>query len=64
MRAKLRSIREGQGYSQTAFARKVGISRNHYCQIEAGEKNPSLPVAIRIKLELGYARDDLFENKR
>ena len=64
MRAKLRSIREGQGYSQATFSEKIGISRNHYCQIETGEKNPSLPVAIRIKRELGYARDDLFENKR
>lgn len=63
MRARLQKIRKSYGYTQKQFADVLNISRSHYCQIETGEKAPSLKVAIRIKNALDYHNDDIFENK-
>ncbi len=60
MRTKLVSVRKKAGYTQAALADAVGISRNHYTQIETGDKNPSLPVAVKIKAKLCYKGDDIF----
>lgn len=62
MRVKLARVRMKAGYTQAALADAVGISRNHYTQIETGDKNPSLPVAIKIKAKLCYKGDDIFFN--
>lgn len=64
MRAKLKELREARGFTQTSFSKSVGISRPHYCQIEAGEKDPSLKVSLRIKAKLGYSGDDIFFNSK
>ena len=64
MRVKLKELREAQGYTQTSFAKAIGISRTHYCQIESGEKDPSLKVSLRIKKQLGYSEDDIFFNSK
>lgn len=60
MRLKLQRIREAQGFTQQAFANLLGISRSHYSQIESGEKDPSLKLAIKIKRTLSYQNDDIF----
>ena len=52
MRAKLQRLREANGYTQQAFSSAVGTSRSHYSQIETGEKQPSLRLALRIKRAL------------
>lgn len=62
MRVKLARVRMEAKYTQAALADAVGISRNHYTQIELGYKNPSLPVAIKIKAKLCYKGDDIFFN--
>lgn len=62
MRAKLQQLREAQGFTQHTFSEAVGISRSHYSQIETGEKQPSLKLAMRIKKTLGYYDDDVFDN--
>ncbi len=62
MRVRLVRMREAQGYTQYTLAPALGISRSHYSQIESGEKNPSLKLALRIKSVLGYTNDDLFDN--
>ena len=62
MRTKLVSVRKKAGYTQAALADAVGISRNHYTQIETGDKNPSLPVAVKIKAKLCYKGNDIFFN--
>lgn len=64
MREKLRRLRTAAGYTQQQLSDKVHISRNHYTQIETGEKNPSLKVSLRIKQVLGYPYDDLFFNQK
>lgn len=62
MRVKLQSLRQARGYTQQTFSDIIGISRNHYSQIETGDKNPSLKLAIKIKDGLNYHNDDIFEN--
>lgn len=62
MRAKLRHLREANGYTQQAFSDAVGISRTHYAQVEQGAKQPSLRLALRIKRMLNYYGDDIFDN--
>lgn len=64
MRVKLKELREALGYSQTSFAKAIGISRTHYCQIESGEKDPSLKVSLKIKSGIGYSGDDIFFNQK
>lgn len=64
MRVKLQRMRESQGYTQQTMSDAVGISRSHYSQIETGEKNPSLEIAMRIKDVLGYYNDDIFFNSK
>ena len=63
MRAKLQEMRKEKGYTQETFSRECKISRSFYSQIESGEKNPSLAVALRIKKILDYYDDDIFYRK-
>lgn len=62
MRAKLQQLREASGYTQQVFSDAVGVSRSHYSQIETGDKQPSLRLALRIKRALNYYGDDIFDN--
>lgn len=61
MRTKLKDLRKACGFSQYTFADALRISRSHYSQIEAGNKTPSLPIARKIKVILGYSGDDIFD---
>ena len=62
MRVKLQKLRQAMGYTQQTLSDTIGTSRNHYSQIETGDKNPSLKLALRIKKALNYQNDDIFEN--
>lgn len=62
MRAKLQMLRQANGYTQQTFSDAVGVSRSHYSQVETGEKQPSLRLALRIKRVLNYYGDDIFDN--
>ena len=62
MRAKSQQRREAQGYTQQTFSEAAGTSPSHYSQVETGEKQPSLRLALRIKKILGYYGDDIFDN--
>ena len=62
MRAKLQQLREANGYTQQTFSAAVGTSRSHYSQIETGDKQPALRLALRIKRVLNYYGDDIFDN--
>lgn len=62
MRVKLKRLREALGYTQQVFSVAVKTSRSHYSQVEAGNKQPSLRLAMRIKRALNYYDDDLFED--
>ena len=62
MRTKLQRLREASGYTQQTFSTAVGISRSHYAQVETGDKQPSLRLALRIKRVMNYYGDDIFDN--
>jgi putative transcriptional regulator len=47
-RTWLINLRKNAGLTQQQVADSASISRNYYCEIEKGEKNPSGPVANRI----------------
>ena len=62
MGAKLQRLREANGYTQKTFSAAVGTSRSHYSQIETGDKQPALRLALRIKRVLNYYGDDIFDD--
>lgn len=51
----LESIRLGEEDSQTAFAKKLGISPSHLCDIEKGRKSVSATRAASFARVLGYS---------
>ena len=53
----LESIRLGEEISQTAFARKLGVSPSHLCDIEKGRKVVSPERAARFAKILGRSRE-------
>lgn len=51
---KIRQLRERTGVNVSAFAAKIGISRQHMYNLEGGwKKNTTPEVAHRIATELG-----------
>mgnify|MGYP002622121315 CR=1 FL=1 len=53
-RAWLRVLRNGAHMTQTEAAQAVGISLDHYQNIEYGKRNPSKRVAKRLSDLLGF----------
>jgi transcriptional regulator with XRE-family HTH domain len=51
----LKATREGEGLSQAEFARKLGLSRSHLCDIEKGRKPVSAARAAAFARVLGYS---------
>jgi antitoxin HigA-1 len=51
------SIREGEELPQAAFAKKLGISRSHLCDIEKGRKSVGPGRAARFAKLLGYPQE-------
>ena len=57
----LEAIRLGDGISQVAFARKLGITRAQLCDIEKGRKRVRPERAARFAKILGYAEKSFVE---
>ncbi len=55
------SIREGEEMSQVAFAKKLGISKSHLCDIEKGRKSVSAAKAAAMARILGYSEKQFIE---
>lgn len=53
----LESIRVGEEMSQSAFAKKLGVSPSHLCDIEKGRKVVSPERAARFAKTLGRSRE-------
>ncbi len=49
------SIREGEEMSQVDFAKKLGVSKSHLCDIEKGRKPVSAARAAAYARILGYS---------
>ncbi|WP_338832955.1 hypothetical protein MHLNE_17640 [Moorella humiferrea] len=70
MRTALRRARLRAGLTQAEVARRVGLTRASYTNIEGGYKDPSIHTALRIAQILNEHVEELFgdrppcENKR
>jgi len=60
MRTNLKRQRQKLGLTQAEVANKVGIARTSYTNIENGNKNPSLKIALKIKEIFNIKNDDIF----
>ncbi|KNF08526.1 putative transcriptional regulator [Gottschalkia purinilytica] len=60
MRLNLKKAREKKKLTQSEIAKKIGIARTTYTNIERGDKNPSFLVALKIKEILNTESDDIF----
>jgi transcriptional regulator with XRE-family HTH domain len=52
---RLTRLREDAGFSQSALARRVGVSQSAVSQMEAGERNPSYGMLIQLAEALGVS---------
>lgn len=60
---KLQGYRESYNYSFDKMAKKLGISKTFYWQIEKGKRRLSYDMAIRIAEIFDLKPDDLFYEK-
>ncbi len=60
--ARLRQLRQEQGWSQETFAAEARLDRTYVGGIERGERNPSLKNLARLADTLGIAVKELFES--
>lgn len=54
---RLKFARQKTKMSQKAFAEKLGLSQNGYSPYENGQRNPSIPMLIRLSKILGRSAD-------
>lgn len=60
MRVNMINRRKELNLTQDEVAKKSGIARTTYTNIELGDKNPSLSVALKLKKVLKVKDDDIF----
>jgi transcriptional regulator with XRE-family HTH domain len=58
--ARVRQLRNDQGWSQESFADKAGLHRTYVGAIERGEQNISLVNIEKIAATLGVSLAELF----
>jgi len=58
---QIRERREKIGLTQTELAKEVSISRGYLSQIEAGQRQVSLHVALKLAMLLRLSIDGLFD---
>lgn len=66
MKNNLKQLREQHGYSQTNFAKMLGISVSHLNKIENDSKtkrNLTAPLALKAAEILNVSLDDIFLTK-
>lgn len=59
----LTDARASQGLTQQEVARRAGIDRSFYTQIEVGTRNPSVDTSKRIADVLGLDWTNFFESE-
>lgn len=60
--ARLRKLREDNGYKQYDFAFDCDISEAYYGRIERGEFSPTLKILNKISKTLGIPISELLKN--
>jgi DNA-binding XRE family transcriptional regulator len=59
----VREYRLRAGLSQEALARQLGVTRQTVVNIERGDNEPKVLLALALSLILGAAINDLFRSK-
>jgi len=60
MENRVKSHREGMGWSQGELARRLGVSRQTINAVETDKYDPSLPLALRMAKLFAVPVDQLF----
>lgn len=63
MRSKLCKARLAVGLTQSELARRAGLTRASYTNIERGHKNLSMATALRIAQILNRSVEELFADE-
>jgi transcriptional regulator with XRE-family HTH domain len=53
--ARLRKLREAQGWSQEELADRAGLHRTYISSVERGVRNPTITVLAKIAAALGVS---------
>tara|TARA_R110000803_G_scaffold46394_4_gene97368 strand:- start:405 stop:614 length:210 start_codon:yes stop_codon:yes gene_type:complete len=57
--ARLRKLRETQGWSQEELADRAGLHRTYISSVERGVRNPTISVLAKISAALGASLAEL-----
>ena len=60
MENRVKTCREGVGWSQGELARRLGVSRQTINAVETDKYDPSLPLALRMAKLFAVPVDQLF----
>ena len=60
-RANLARLRAAQGLTQVALAERAAVAAPYVCQLEAGQRVPSMAVLARLAGALGVSPADLLK---
>jgi putative transcriptional regulator len=60
MENRVKTSREGMGWSQGELARRLGVSRQTVNAVETDKYDPSLPLALRMAKLFAVPVDQLF----
>ena len=60
MENRVKTFREGTGWSQGELARRLGVSRQTINAVETNKYDPSLPLALRMAKLFAVPVDQLF----
>jgi putative transcriptional regulator len=54
-------LRKEKELTQSQIANQVGLSKNHYCNIENGIRTPSGKIALKISEELEFPMEKFYQ---
>jgi putative transcriptional regulator len=57
---RLKEIRLQKGYTQETLAQAVGVSRQSIIAVEKGKYKPTIELALKLALTLGYSVEKIF----
>jgi len=60
MENRVKTFREGKGWSQGELARRLGVSRQTINAVETDKYDPSLPLALRMAKLFAVPVDQIF----
>ena len=58
--SRLRALREARGWSQETLARRAGVDRSFYADLELGNHSPRVDLLWEIAAAYGVPISDLF----